>query len=73
VSRGDKDLVERRAAKVLSDARSRGRNERSSVVAMDEPPNGSVNWGGAWNSSEDTDMSDGLESTLVGREVLRKA
>jgi hypothetical protein len=71
VSRGDKDFVERRAAKVLSDARSRERNERSSVVAVDDPPNGSVNWGGVWSSSEGTDMSDGLERTLVGREDLR--
>jgi hypothetical protein len=72
VSRGDKDFVERRSAKVLSDARSRERNERSSVVAVDDPPNGSVNWGGVWSSPEGIDMSDGLESALVGREDLRK-
>lgn len=44
VSRGDKNLLERRA--VRSAARSRERKERSSFVASGESPNGLVNWGG---------------------------
>jgi hypothetical protein len=72
VLRSDKDLVERRATEALSAARSRERNERSSVVALGESPNGLVNCGGAWSPSEDTDMSEGFERALVGREDLRK-
>jgi hypothetical protein len=73
VSSGDKSLLERRALQRLSAARSRERKERSSVVASGELANGFVNWGGERRVSEleGADMSEGLDSTLVGRDDLR--
>lgn len=76
VSRGDKNLLERRAVVVPSAARSRERKERNSLVEVGESPNGLVNWGGGaslgWKRPSPREyISEGFESALVGREDLR--
>ena len=68
---GDKDLLGRYVDQLWSAARSRERNERSSVVASGELANGFVNWGRERRPSEGADMSEGLESALVGSDDLR--
>jgi hypothetical protein len=70
-SSGDKGLLGRYVDQLWSAARSRERNERSSVVASGELANGFVNWGRERRPSEGAGMSEGLESALVGRDDLR--
>ena len=74
VSSGDKSLP---VVKFLSAARSRERNERSSVVACESgelAANGLVNWGEERRESEGEAAyisEEGLEIVLVGRDDLR--
>lgn len=70
-SSGDKGLLGRYVDQLWSAARSRERKERSSVVASGELANGLVNWGRERRPSEGADMSEGLESAVVGSDDLR--
>lgn len=71
MSSGDRSLLELRD---LSAARSRERNERSSVLASETgevAAKGLVNWGRPSEGEAAYNSEEGLEIDLVGRDDLR--